>query len=73
MIVEVGDPTGYEQAGLASDISTYLPSREAWIELRKYATRQQLTIDQSYVPEAWDTAVEQAEPTEESATETAAQ
>ena len=33
-ILEVGDPSGEEQAGLASDIAGYLPTREAWIELR---------------------------------------
>ncbi len=46
-IVEVGDPSGHEQAGLASDVDGYLPSREAWIELRKYATTQHLTIESS--------------------------
>ncbi|HPE11189.1 MAG: hypothetical protein M9886_05115 [Candidatus Nanopelagicales bacterium] len=61
-ILEVGDPSGEEQAGLASDIAGYLPTREAWIELRKYATIQHLTIDNSFVPEAWDQAVEQAQP-----------
>lgn len=61
-ILEVGDPSGHEQAGLASDIAGYLPTRDAWIELRKYATVQHLTIDNSFVPEAWDQAVEQAQP-----------
>lgn len=60
-ILEVGDPSGLEQAGLASDIAAYLPSREAWIELRQYATTQHLVIDDSFVPEAWDQAVEQAQ------------
>lgn len=62
VILAVGDPSGTEQAGLAADIASYLPSREAWIELRKYATVQHLTIESSFVPEAWDTAVEQAQP-----------
>ncbi|MCL6422284.1 MULTISPECIES: hypothetical protein [Micrococcales] len=62
VIVEVGDPTGYEQAGLASDISTYLPSREAWIELRKHSTSQYLSIETAAVPEAWAEAVDQAQP-----------
>jgi hypothetical protein len=61
-LLEVGDPSGAEQAGLASDIVAYLPSREAWIELRQYATTQHLTIEQSFVPEAWEQAVEQAQP-----------
>ena len=62
VILAVGDPSGTEQAGLAADIASYLPSREAWIELRKYATTQHLTIESWFVPEAWDTAVEQAQP-----------
>lgn len=61
-ILEVGDPSGHEQAGLAADVAGYLPNREAWIELRKYATTQHLTIDNSFVTEAWGQAVEQAQP-----------
>lgn len=61
-ILEVGDPAGTEQAGLASDVAGYLPSRAAWVELRKYATIQHLVIESSFVPEAWDQAVEQAQP-----------
>lgn len=62
VILAVGDPSGAEQAGLASDIAAYLPNRDAWIELRHYATAQHLTIDEVFVPEAWDTAVDQAQP-----------
>lgn len=62
VILDVGDPTGQEQAGLASDIAAYLPSRDAWIDLRHYATTQHLTIDTTYIPDAWATAVEQAHP-----------
>lgn len=61
-ILEVGDPSGHEQAGLAADVAGYLPTRDAWMELRKYATIQHLTIESSFVPEAWDQAVEQAQP-----------
>ncbi|MFT3861151.1 hypothetical protein [Micropruina sp.] len=61
-ILAVGDPSGDEQAGLASDISTYLPNRDAWIELRQYATTQHLVLDTSFVPEAWADAVAQAQP-----------
>ena len=60
-ILAVGDPSGDEQAGLASDIATYLPNRDAWIELRQYATSQHLTIDIAYVPDAWADAIEQAQ------------
>jgi hypothetical protein len=49
-ILAVGDPSGDEQAGLASDVAAYLPNRDAWIELRQYATRQHLTIDTAFVP-----------------------
>ena len=62
VVLDVGDPTGTEQAGLAWDIAAYLPSRDAWLELRQYATAQHLTIDNTFVPEAWATAVEQAQP-----------
>lgn len=61
-ILDVGDPSGTEQAGLASDLASYLPTRAAWIELRKHETRQHLTIDQAVIPEAWDEAVAQAQP-----------
>ncbi|MEW1976311.1 hypothetical protein AB0301_14720 [Microbacterium profundi] len=60
VILEVGDPTGEEQAGLASDIATYLPSREAWLQLREYATAQSLTIENAYVPDAWAEAQTQS-------------
>jgi hypothetical protein len=62
VLLAVGDPTGAEQAGLASDIASYLPTRQAWVELRQYATTQHLTIDTLFVPDAWDTAVAQAQP-----------
>jgi|SRR5690625_1517816 len=62
VVLDVGDPAGDEQAGLASDIAAYLPSREAWIELRQYSTTQHLSIETVFVPDAWDTAIEQAQP-----------
>ena len=62
VVLAVGDPSGAEQAGLASDVAAYLPTREAWLELRQYATAQHLTIEDAYVPEAWGEAVEQAQP-----------
>lgn len=61
-ILAVGDPSGEEQAGLASDVAAYLPTRDAWIELRHYATRQHLTIEAAYIPDAWADAVAQAQP-----------
>lgn len=61
-LLNVGDPTGTEQAGLAADIATYLPTRDAWAKLRPYATTQTLTIDSILVPDSWDEAVQQAHP-----------
>ena len=61
-ILDAGDPSGYEQAGLASDLATYLPTREAWIGLRAYATAQRLSIDAIGVPDAWAGATAQAHP-----------
>lgn len=60
-VLDVGDPTGTEQAGLASDLASYLPTRDAWIELRKHETRQHLVIDRAVIPEAWADAVAQAQ------------
>ncbi|WP_150463017.1 hypothetical protein [Nesterenkonia ebinurensis] len=61
VILAVGDPTGAEQAGLASDIATYLPAQESWVELRQYSTTQHLSIENAFVPEAWAEAVEQTQ------------
>ena len=61
-ILAVGDPSGDEQAGLASDVAAYLPNRDAWIELRQYATSQHLTIEAAYVPDGWADAAAQAQP-----------
>lgn len=62
VLLDVGDPTGTEQAGLAADIATYLPTREAWAQLRPYATTQTLTITSIRVPDSWEEAVQQAHP-----------
>lgn len=62
IILDTADPTGEEQAGLASDLAGYLPPDEAWSELRRYATRQSLTIDQIVIPAAWSDAQAQAQP-----------
>ena len=62
VLLDVGDPTGNEQAGLASDVTSYLPDRDAWIDLRQYSTSQHLMITDAYVPDQWAQAVEQARP-----------
>lgn len=53
------DPSGVETAGLASDITLYFPAADAWRQLTGHATSQRLTIDNAYIPEAWDDAVTQ--------------
>lgn len=53
---------GSEADAFVGDVRAYLPTNEAWAQLRQYATRQWLTIDEVFVPEAWATAVEQAAP-----------
>ncbi len=67
------DPSDYAQAlaevaaeaeanALASDVRAYLPANDAWAQLRSYATTQSLTIDEVFVPAAWETATAQAAP-----------
>jgi hypothetical protein len=62
-LMAVADPTGEgEGAGLASDISNYLPDQTTWIKLRGYATKQWLDIETIVIPEAWGQAVAGAAP-----------
>ncbi|GAA4186709.1 hypothetical protein GCM10022288_10700 [Gryllotalpicola kribbensis] len=53
---------GSEADAFVGDVRAYLPTNDAWVQLRTYATRQWLTIDEVFVPEAWETAVDQAAP-----------
>lgn len=62
VLVEAGDPTGLETAGLASDVRSYLPAQDVWAQLSRYRTRQWLVIDTLEVPDAWADAQEQAAP-----------
>lgn len=62
VIVDAGDPSGTETAGLASDVRTYLPTADAWVTLRTYGTRQWLTVDEAFVPASWSDAIGQATP-----------
>lgn len=62
VILDVADPTGTEQPGLAADITTYVPTQDAWVQLRQYATSQHLEITSAYVPDAWTDALAQARP-----------
>ncbi len=62
VILDVADPTGTEQPGLAADIATYLPTQDAWAQLRQYATSQRLEITSAHVPDTWANALAQARP-----------
>ncbi|MBS1674596.1 MAG: hypothetical protein JSS74_11610 [Actinobacteria bacterium] len=62
VILDVADPTGFEQSGLAADIATYLPTSSAWAQLRPYATTQRLEITSVFVPDTWADALAQARP-----------
>lgn len=59
-LLDVGDPTGAETPGLASDLTLYYPTIAQWGELRGYQTRQWLTIATAAVPSSWGQAVEEA-------------
>lgn len=53
---------GSEADAFVGDVRSYLPTNDAWAQLRQYATHQWLTIDDVFVPDAWETAVDQAAP-----------
>ena len=61
VILDVADPSGTEQPGLAADLATYLPTHDAWTQLRQYATQQHLEITSAYMPDAWADALAQAQ------------
>ena len=52
-LVGWGDPTGLETAGLAADISLYLPNPGMWETLAGYRTTQRLDITGLRIPAAW--------------------
>lgn len=51
-----------ETDAAASDVRAYLPTPEAWAQLRTHQTRQWLTIDNIEIPDTWEDAVAQAAP-----------
>jgi hypothetical protein len=61
-LVAVADPTGESSAGLVADVANYLPTLDAWAELRRYETRQWIEITSTGVPSLWPTAIQQAGP-----------
>ncbi|OUZ11070.1 hypothetical protein BHE97_06490 [Aeromicrobium sp. PE09-221] len=56
----IADPTGESSPGLVSDLAGYLPTHDAWVDLRRYQTQQRLEVTTVAVPELWATAIEQA-------------
>ena len=54
--------TDTEADAAASDVRAYLPTPEAWAQLRTHQTRQWITIDTIEIPTAWEDAVAQAAP-----------
>src|SRR5690606_29623450 len=60
MLADVAADTEADAA--ASDVRSYLPTPEAWAQLRTHQTRQWLTIDTVEIPAAWEDAAAQAAP-----------
>lgn len=56
VLVVDADPSGVETNGLVTDLATYLPTDDAWAQLREYGTKQTIDIDRTYVPKSWETA-----------------
>ena len=54
------DPSGEETPGLLTDVSTYLPTTEQWLDLATMGVTQSLSIDEAVIPESWASALEQA-------------
>lgn len=55
-LLAVADLSGEESAGLATDLTTYLPSPESWEDLKTYKTRQWIDINSYEVPHDWRSA-----------------
>ncbi|NYI38184.1 hypothetical protein [Aeromicrobium tamlense] len=59
--LKIADPTGESSPGLVSDLASYLPTQAAWVDLRRYKTRQRLDVAAVITPKLWATAIEQAD------------
>ena len=59
-LVEVADPTGESTPGLVLDLSSYLPTPDAWADLAQHRTRQWLTTSSVTTPSTWAEAQAQA-------------
>lgn len=54
------DPSGEETAGLITDVATYMPTVNQWLDLGSMNVTQTLSITSAEVPTAWASAVDQA-------------
>ncbi|GAB7003963.1 hypothetical protein JCM18899A_14350 [Nocardioides sp. AN3] len=54
------DPSGEETAGLITDVTTYLPTLEQWLNLAAMDVTQSLDITHAAVPASWSTALARA-------------
>lgn len=54
------DPTGEETPGLLTDVGTYLPTVEQWLDLTTMGVSQSLDIEEAAIPESWSATLEQA-------------
>lgn len=54
------DPSGEETPGLLTDVATYLPSIDQWLDLATMNVIQSLTIDEAGIPDSWAAALDQA-------------
>jgi len=61
-LLVVADPTGAESPALVADVASYLPTDEAWADLKPYYTRQWIEIESITVPDLWPQAVSEAGP-----------
>jgi hypothetical protein len=62
LLLAVADPTGEATPGLVGDVLNYLPTDEAWTDLREYDTRQWLEVEAAATPDSWSQALDQAGP-----------
>ncbi|MGH3261426.1 MAG: hypothetical protein ACRDNS_05460, partial [Trebonia sp.] len=59
-VLEDGDPSGEEIAGLVGDVASYEPTTEQWTQLATMKVVQHLTITSAKVPSLWPEALAQA-------------
>lgn len=55
-----GDPSGEETPGLLTDVSTYLPTLDQWLDLGAMNVEQSMSIGEAYVPASWASADQQS-------------